>query len=161
MNNQKKMIKKLILILLVGITIISCQKNTIINQSIDIPSEGWHKNNAVEFKVDVQDSLQNYDFQISIRNTINYRYSNLYVFLITEFPNGNFTRDTLEFMLANPEGKWLGTGWSSIKENNILLNKNMRFPISGEYRLLLQQAMRTDTLEGINSLGISVYESSN
>ncbi|MDG1135334.1 MAG: gliding motility lipoprotein GldH [Bacteroidales bacterium] len=155
------MIKKLILILLVGITIISCQKNTIINQSIDIPSEGWHKNNAVEFKVDVQDSLQNYDFQISIRNTINYRYSNLYVFLITEFPNGNFTRDTLEFMLANPEGKWLGTGWSSIKENNILLNKNMRFPISGEYRLLLQQAMRTDTLEGINSLGISVYESSN
>ena len=59
MNNQKKMIKKLILILLVGITIISCQKNTIINQSIDIPSEGWHKNNAVEFKVDVQDSLQN------------------------------------------------------------------------------------------------------
>ena len=161
MNNQKKMIKKLIIILLVSITVISCQKTTIINQSFDLPTSGWYKNNAIEFIVDVEDSLQNYDFQISIRNSVNYRYSNLYVFLITEFPNGNFTRDTLEFMLANSEGKWLGTVWSSIKENNILLNKNMRFPINGEYKLLLQQAMRTDTLEGINSIGISVYESSN
>ncbi len=155
-NHLYKTTRTAIIIICISMLISSCGTNTIINESFDLPSSGWYSKNAVAFTVSIEDSLQNYDFGISIRNSINYRYSNLYVFMITEFPNGNISRDTIEFILADDAGKWLGKGWGSIKENDILLNSNLRFPLTGDYKFLIQQAMRVDTLMGINSIGLSV-----
>ncbi len=145
-----------IITICISIRMYSCGSNTVTNQSFDLPQSGWFSNNAVAFNVNIEDSLQNYNFGISIRNSINYRYSNLYVFMITEFPNGNVSRDTIEFILADDAGKWLGKGWGSVKENDILLNSNLRFPLTGDYKFLIQHAMRVDTLKGINSIGLSV-----
>jgi len=153
------MLKSLISIF-VTLTILSvvtsCNTNTVYNNNVTLPIEGWYKNNAVVFNVDINDSINNHLFTISIRNSINYRYSNLYLFLLTEFPNGNISRDTLECILANNEGKWLGKGWGDIKENKIVLKSDLRFPLTGEYKFLVQQAMRVDTLIGINDIGLSV-----
>lgn len=147
------------IVVILALTLFSCSSNTVFNQSFDIPTSGWDKDTAVAFNVTIVDSMQNYDFGISIRNSTNYRYSNLYLFLTTEFPNGNISRDTLECILADIEGRWLGKGWGSTKENNILLNSNLRFPLTGDYRFLIQQAMRVDNLIGINSIGLSVVSS--
>jgi gliding motility-associated lipoprotein GldH len=156
-NLKKKASLITTLIIMVGI-FISCNSNTIFNQNVELPSQGWYKNNAVSFNINITDSLTNYDFGLSVRNTTNYRYSNLYVFLITEFPNGNISRDTIECILANKEGKWLGKGWGDIKENQISLKTGLRFPLNGNYRFLIQQAMRVDTLIGIHDVGLSLVK---
>lgn len=156
MFNYPKAILTTFIITVLITALSSCGPNTVINQSIEIPSAGWYSNNAVAFNANIDDSLRNYDFGISIRNSVDYRYSNLYIFLTTEFPNGNITRDTIEFILADVDGSWLGKGWGSVKENDILLNSNLRFPLTGEYKFLIQQAMRVDTLTGINSIGLSI-----
>ena len=150
------MFKLIISIVVITIVTSSCNTNSTFNQSVELPSSGWYKNNAVAFNVDVADSLSSYKFALNVRNNTNYRYSNLYVFLITEFPNGNITRDTIECALANNQGKWLGKGWGDIKENNIILKSNLRFPLMGNYRFLIQQAMRVDTLTGIADIGLSL-----
>ena len=77
---------------------------------------------------------------------------------MTEFPNGNVSRDTIECMIANDEGKWLGKGWSDIKENNIQLKSGLRFPLTGNYKFLIQQAMRVDTLKGIVDIGLYIIK---
>lgn len=136
----------------------SCNPNTVFNQNVVLPVDGWYKNNAVAFNVNIYDTLETYEFGLNVRNSTNYRYSNLYVFLITEFPNGNISRDTIELRLANDEGKWLGKGWGDVKENNIVLKRSLAFPLSGNYRFLVQQAMRVDTLVGINDIGISIIK---
>ena len=136
----------------------SCNKNTLYNQSFQLPEEGWISTNAVGFSVDVPDSLTSYSFELSIRNTTKYRYSNLFVFLITEYPNGNISRDTLEILLADINGRWLGKGWGETKENDIMLQESLRFPITGKYNFLIQQAMRADTLNGISDIGIKIIE---
>ncbi len=133
---------------------VSCTNRDYYNKNIDIPEKGWYKNEAAKFDVTVNDTLQNYNFYLYVRNNTNYRYSNLYIFLNTIFPNDNKTRDTIEIVLANNSGKWLGKGWGSIKENNVLLRKNLRFPLKGKYSFLIQQAMRCDTLKGITNIGI-------
>ena len=138
-----------------------CSQRTTLDQSFEMPASGWYMNSGVEFQTEITDTLRNYDFSISIRNNIDYRYSNLYIFLITEFPNGNYARDTIEFVLADNYGQWLGKGWSDVKESNIILNENMRFPLSGDYKFIVQQAMREDTLEGIVSIGLKIVDSSN
>jgi gliding motility-associated lipoprotein GldH len=148
--------KKIALLLLIITFISSCSSNYVFNESFELPQSGWYKENGVKFEINIDDTLSPYDFSVNIRNNIDYRYSNLYVFMITEFPNGNLARDTIEFILADRQGKWLGKGWGSIKENDITLNKNMRFPLVGKYKFIFQQAMRTDTLKGINNIGVNI-----
>ncbi len=154
----KKRASLLVVIITLSTIISSCSSGTVFNQNFDLPESGWYKSNAVKFNIDITDSLKPYDFGISIRNNIDYRYSNLYIFLRTEFPNGNISNDTIEFIIANEEGKWLGKGWGDVKENNILLKSNLRFPLTGNYKFLIQQAMRVDTLKGLQSIGLSVME---
>lgn len=144
------------LAILSAMLLFSCNSNTYYNESFTLPEYGWVSNNAVGFNVDVPDSLAIYNFAINIRNTTEYRYSNLYVFLITEFPNGNVSRDTLEVLLADINGSWLGKGWGKTKENVITLRENLRFPVGGKYNFYIQQAMRTDTLTGISDVGIKI-----
>ncbi len=158
LNILKKPVSLFLSLAIVSAVFYSCNSATVYNQNVTLPSEGWYKNNAIAFNVNIHDSLDNHDFILSIRNSIDYRYSNLYIFLITEFPNGNVSRDTIECLLANNEGKWLGKGWGDIKENNIVLKSGLRFPLTGSYRFLVQQAMRVDTLTGINDVGLSIIK---
>lgn len=148
---------------LVAFTVVfaSCNTNTVFTQSITLPTGGWYKNNEVVFNVKIKDTLINYSFNLNIRNTNKYRFNNLYLFLTTKFPNGNVSRDTIECILANKEGKWLGKGWGSVKENDILLKSDLRFPLSGNYKFLIQQAMRVDTLKGIENIGLSIIAADN
>lgn len=157
-NMLKKIVSNVILIIFISIVLSSCNTNTVFNQNVTIPDACWYKDNAVAFNVLINDSTKTYNFNLNIRNSTNYRYSNLYVFLITELPNGNVSRDTIECILADNEGRWLGKGWGNLKENDILLKAGLMFPLKGNYKFLLQHAMRVDTLSGINNIGLSIIK---
>lgn len=135
---------------------VSCNFNYTFNENVTISEGKWFKNEAAHFEVFINDSLTPQDFYITLRNDSDYRFSNLFVFLTTRLPNGNMTRDTIEIVLADKSGKWLGNGWGNIKENKVLLNSKMRFPLTGKYEFFIQQAMRVDTLKGIKSVGIVI-----
>lgn len=137
----------------------ACNMNSIYDESIIIENSAWNKDDLANFEVVIDDTLLAYDFYINVRNTVDYRYCNLYIFLDTKFPNNHMSRDTLELMLADVEGKWLGKGWGAVKENSILISANMRFPLKGLYVFKMQQAMRVDTLESISNVGIRVTPS--
>lgn len=76
------------------------------------------------------------------------------MFLHTTFPDGNQTHDTIELILAYPDGRWIGKGTSSMRDNKILLNDNLCFPLKGNYHFEIEQAMREPVLEGITDVGI-------
>ncbi len=61
--------------------------------------------------------------------------------------------------MADDAGKWFGKGWGTLKDNSIQVNQGLRFPLSGEYEFLIQQAMREDTLSGISNIGITLTAS--
>ena len=153
---MRQQISNIFLLIGMSIVLFACNMNSIYDESITIEKNSWYKEDLAKFEVAIDDTLQTYDFYVNIRNTTDYRYSNLYIFLNTRFPNNNLSRDTIEFMLADIEGKWLGKGWGAVKENSILLSTNMRFPLKGIYEFRLQQAMRVDTLKGISNVGIRV-----
>lgn len=134
----------------------SCGLNYMYNENVTIADRIWVKDQAAHFDVLIEDSLTPRDFYITLRNDTEYRFSNLFIFLTTHFPNGNVTRDTIEFVMADNAGKWLGKGWGNLKENKILLKQGLSFPVTGHYQFYVQQAMRADTLEGIHSVGLII-----
>ncbi len=136
----------------------ACDAGRIYDHSQALPDTGWHKDSTLIFDTEVSDTISLYNFYITVRNNNEYGFRNLYIFLSTSLPNGNNTRDTIELMLADREGKWLGRGFGSIKDNQILVRRNLKFPLSGTYSFKIEQAMRKDIIEGIKDVGIRIED---
>ena len=143
--------------LLVGLFILaSCSEPNLYDKYIQVNAEGWNYKDQVEFEVQITDTISPINFYLNIRHNADYNFRNLYLFLHTQFPTGQQSTDTLEIILAAPDGKWLGKGYGSIKEDRVLLKKDVYFPISGPYTFRLEQAMRQKNLKGIEDVGITL-----
>ncbi len=75
---------------------------------------------------------------MNLRNTSDYKYSNLFLIIDTKFPNGKVVTDTLEYRMTKPNGEFLGTGFADIKENKLWYKENIVFNEEGDYRILNQ-----------------------
>lgn len=152
---MKIKIKQSFLFLLLIALFSSCGNNFVINESKSI-EHPWVNSQFIDFEFDIQDTISSYSFFINVRNDMDYNYSNIYFFINTTFPNGFSSRDTVECILANVRGKWLGKGMGSIKESTHLIRKNLYFPVSGTYTMKIEQAMRDVALNGIEDVGIKI-----
>ena len=126
------------------------------DQRVVIPEAKWAMENPVPFDITVNDTVGVYSFGMNLRHMENYRYSNLYVFMHTTFPNGNITHDTIQLILATPEGHWVGKGSGSMRDLHVTLNPYMRFPAQGTYHFEIEQAMREPVLKGISDIGLFI-----
>ena len=149
------MYKSLIGFVLATFLLASCGNNKLYNESVVIPDAKWDNEMIPFFDVTVNDTLADYAFYLNVRHLENYRYSNLFIFLHTEFPNGNVTHDTIECTFAYPDGHWMSKGSGTIRSAKILLNPVLRFPLKGNYHFEIEQAMREEVLNGITDVGIS------
>lgn len=67
--------------------------------------------------------------------------------------------DTLQCILANAKGEWIGDGAGDIFDNKILVTKNIRFPEVGTYHFSFEQGMRVNPLPLIMDFGITIEKS--
>ena len=146
--------KKLIIAIAVVFLLVSCGNDKLYDESVVIPDARWDCENIPYFDVIVDDTLTDYAFYLNIRHLDSYRYSNLFVFMHTEFPNGNVTNDTIECTFAYPDGRWMGKGSGTMRSAKIRLNPSLRFPLRGKYHFEIEQAMREKELKGIADIGI-------
>lgn len=158
MKYRRRSIQIILTLFILGcITLVSCNRNSVFDQSLIVKDESWNKDTLLVFDdVKITDTTQFYNFYLVVRHTKSYPYSNLYLFMKTILPDQNFMKDTLEITLAKPDGQWLGDGFGNIRENKILLKKSFRFPLSGQYQFQFQQGMRTDVLTGVKDISIQI-----
>ncbi|MCF8367842.1 MAG: gliding motility lipoprotein GldH [Bacteroidales bacterium] len=145
---------KLLPVLLLLVVLQSCNPDSFFEKNKVVKKASWDALDTIQFRIDVLDTLQAYNFYLNVRHNTDYSYSNLYLFVGIRYPDKTYSRDTIELILARPDGKWLGKGFGKLKENNILIKKGLQFPYVGLYRFDFQQAMREETLKGIEDVGI-------
>ncbi|MBU8891975.1 MAG: gliding motility lipoprotein GldH [Bacteroidales bacterium] len=138
------------------IILCSCDPHQVYERNVEIPGFIWHKDSILKFEVDVQDTINPHNIYINVRNSSRYKMQNLFIFVQTTAPGGSFLRDTFECYLADERGKWTGSGWGDIYDNQFLYKKSIRFPVSGVYTFEYIQAMRTDNLEFISDIGLRI-----
>ncbi|MCD4732479.1 MAG: gliding motility lipoprotein GldH [Bacteroidales bacterium] len=134
----------------------SCDPQRIYEKNIQVNPNGWPAGEDVLFEVPVNDSLMLYNFYINLRHTENYKFSNLYLFIETHFPEGSQASDTIELILADNTGKWYGKGFGKIKEYQVLIRQAVTFPVTGIYNVSIVQGMREENLEGVEDIGIRI-----
>ncbi len=64
-------------------------------------------NKPLTFDVPVSDTINKYNIFVTIRNADKYDFSNLYLFIDINSPMKIVERDTMECILADPNGNWL------------------------------------------------------
>lgn len=131
-----------------------CGRQTVFQDSSAIPTEGWNANHLLHFEMSLSDTVPLHELYLLVRNTTDYPYSNLYLFLDIEFPDKHWIRDTLECMLVQRDGQWTGKGFGKIRSNQFLFRDDVWFPTPGSYRFRIQHGMRDDVLLGISDIGI-------
>jgi gliding motility-associated lipoprotein GldH len=146
-------------IAILAIALVGCDTNVVFEQNNAIPSASWKAKDGVNFEFDVTDTVRLHNFYINLRNGEEYAYSNLYLFVEMEFPNGKKSIDTLNCPLADATGHWYGSGLGDIYDNRILYRERKQFPLAGRYKVSVFQAMRTEELSGIYDVGFRVTTS--
>lgn len=149
-----------LIILMLGFT--SCDSGRVFDAYRTIPNS-WHKDSVISFNIIPPDTTKQYNLFVNIRNTSDFKYSNLFLVVEMNFPNGRVIKDTLEYLMAKPSGEYLGTGFSDIKENKLFYKEGFIFEERGDYKVIIQHAMREigsvkgiENLEGITDVGFRI-----
>lgn len=153
---MKKTGHQFLIISFILILISSCDNNRVFEAYKEIPQSNWSKDSLVTFDIPVTDTIQNHNLYINVRNDISYNFSNLWLFVKINEPGGTAVTDTLEVLLADQSGRWLGDGFGGIKNQQIAYKGNVFFPISGDYKIVIQHGMREEPLKGITDIGFRV-----
>ena len=130
-----------------------CNMNEIYDKTHSFSSDKWDHDEVIDFEFTVPDTAKPYDLYLQLRNSGEYSYSNVWLFVETIAPNGNTLRDTLEIMLADETGRWFGKGIGNMNEMQIAYKQNVYFINRGIFRISIQHAMRDSTLMGIMDMG--------
>ena len=143
-------------ILFLILVLSSCDPNRVYEKNIKIPDGIWYRDNIVQFELQIEDTINSHNLYVNVRNTSLYPMSNLYLFITTTAPSGHSVRDTVEIVLADNKGKWVGSGLGDIWDLQQLYKKNVRFAQRGKYSFDFEQAMRTEKLPFVLDVGLRV-----
>ncbi|KPH11627.1 gliding motility lipoprotein GldH [Chryseobacterium sp. ERMR1:04] len=132
----------------------SPEGETVTMNSVD---NKWNKKSEQKFNLEISDPQNPKNIIFVVRNNNNYPYSNIrFIVNFTNLQNKKKETDTLNYVLAKPNGEWLGTGFGDTKETLFQYKLNYKFPEKGKYEIGMVQAMRNDALPGIEDIGVKI-----
>lgn len=154
--NIARTIQLSLILIFASLIFASCIKKSVYEEQVSIANNTWDVHQRLSFEIPVKDTLSTNNLIINIRNTQEYPFQNIFLFIETLDPRGLSIKDTLDCPLADNEGKWLGNGLGSHYQTEFMFKRNVRFPHSGTYTIVVEQGMRKEDLEGISDVGVRV-----
>ena len=140
----------------------SCRNENLIFIDFENLNGSWVRSNELNFLFESDNSIL--DFSLALRTDSRYPFSN--IFLISSIQNNNYViTDTIEYSFENNETKWYEIKLSGIKNNKILLKKDLKI-YEGNVIVKLKHSIRyldsivpLTKLDGILDVGLIVEKS--
>lgn len=134
----------------------SCDQTRVFEAARPIANRQWQYADTMQFQVPISDTTQRYNVDINLRHTNEYPYNNLYIWVYTTYPSGKIFKNRVNLPLAEPDGKWYGSGLGDVLSVPINIQQNAVFPEKGTYIFALEQDMRQNPLPEILDIGVRV-----
>jgi gliding motility-associated lipoprotein GldH len=157
--NKMKTAIKLVAFFLFVLLLTGCQRNRIFSEYKTFQDEEWQAKDKAVFEMEITDTKNLNNVYLKVRHGDTYPYRNLFLFVNTIYPDGKEIRDTMEVVLSNQKGEWLGSGVGDIFDYKVPIKRNVRFALAGKYKFIFEQAMRVDPLPMIMDFGFEVERS--
>ena len=149
----------IIVLLSIGILFFasSCTESILYQKHKKIPDFIWKYDYKVPFNFGIKDEKAKYNTYFNLRTSSYYPYSNIWILVKKFNKNGSLISEKkYEFILADIDGRWFGDGLGDIIDNKLSLENNISLESKGEYSYYINHEMRSDNLDGIMDIGISV-----
>jgi len=150
------------LILFTVLLLVSCDKKRVFDQYKTV-GEAWQKDSIANFTYNNQDTTERYDLFLNLRSNNDYPFNNIFLIVSMETPGGMTKVDTLQYQMAEADGKLLGEGFSDVKESKLFYKEKYKFSAIGDYKIGIQQAIRQSgkvagekELKGITEVGFRI-----
>ncbi|MRR20437.1 gliding motility lipoprotein GldH [bacterium] len=143
-------------VLLLATLTLSCDSGTLFSDNYRLEDRKWSMYDPARYSCTIEDSLRTFNIDFTVRTSTDYPYRNIYLFVVTSFPSGNTVTDTLNAMVADEKGRWLGRGAGDLRELTIPYKSNVYFPEKGEYRFSVIHGMRDTVLKGVYDMGMRI-----
>jgi len=155
------MIRKFIPLFMLVLIYCSCQKNSYYQNVKPISQSGWKVDQKVYFRDTLMPSdPEHFHLEIELRHNTLYPYQNIWLYIETKCSDGTARTDSINWTLAEPNGKWLGTGWGSLYNSSYRLPDIKVRKTAGKRRWFsidIQHGMKDKILNGIENVGIKIY----
>ena len=125
---------------------ISCDSSVVFEEYKSFENQNWNTDSAAFFNYVTTDTTSTKTVKIKFRHTVDYEFQNLFLFIETD------VLDTVELMLANKEGMWLGSGIGDVREFEFEYQNAKLFSKKGNFSFKIEQAMRYGVAEKIQVL---------
>ena len=147
------------LIVLITFSFFSCGQDRIFDNYKTIPNQ-WDKDSLIIFEVDLKS--RSYNTFINVRTDKSYKFNNLFLIVTVQDSVKIIMKDTLEYKMANFEGKLLGKKFLNTFQNKLVHKESAKFE-TGKYLITIQHAMRKinqinglKLLDGIINIGYRI-----
>ena len=134
-----------------------CGEKPVFAKKIDVDGK-WAYSNELKFPFEIDELEDTYDLILSLTYGTDFGYQNIYVKIITEYPNGDKDEDVLSLNLTNGMGLFLGDCNSTECEIDLLLQERFKFNQKGKYNITIIQNGREDNLENIFAAELKLYK---
>ena len=125
---------------------ISCDSSIVFEEYKSFENQKLNTDSVAFFNYANSDTTSKNTIKINLRHTVEYEFQNLFLFIETD------VMDTVELMLANKEGMWLGRGIGDVREFEFEYQNAKLFSKKGSYTFKIEQAMRYGVAEKIQVL---------
>ena len=138
---------------------ISCDNSIVFEKYKSFENQEWNTDSLVSFDYTITDTISTYKLVLNVRHGVEYEYQNLFLFV-----KSDSSTDTIELLLADKSGKWLGSGIGDIREIKSLFAVEKMYLKKDNNTIKIEQAMRYGSAEKITNLkfidaiGISIVK---
>jgi gliding motility-associated lipoprotein GldH len=150
------------LVLFAMLLLVSCDKKRVFDQYKTV-GDAWQKDSIASFTYNNQDTTERYDLFLNLRSNNDYQFNNIFLIVSMEAPGGLTKVDTLQYKMADEDGKLMGEGFSDVKESKLFYKEKYKFSAIGDYKIGIQQAVRQSgkvagekELKGITEVGFRI-----
>ncbi len=121
----------------------------------DFNGKGWTLHDTIMWVANFPDTFSAYNMYYYLRMRADYPYYNFYLFLWHKrYGDTLWMKDTVELILADKMGNWLGSVKNNIVENKILFRRNFRPSTTNKYVIKVVHGLRMDTVKEVIAFGV-------
>jgi len=135
---------------------IGCGEKPIFAEKNDLGGS-WNYDDKLSFQIEINKLDLSYDLVLSLTYGQDFGYQNIYVKIITQYPNGKEDEDILSLNLTNGQGIFLGDCSSSKCEIDLLLQEKFKFNQEGKHVITILQNGRVENLEDVYAVELKLF----
>jgi len=152
---KSRKITYLSLVLISMLALTSCGDQAYFDEAYSFEKNNWSETDTAHFEIEVDDTIQPFNFIMTLRTSTQYQFSNIWVYVISEAPDGTKSKVAQRIPLARPDGSWIGRVSGTIVESRLKFDSKP-FPMKGKYTFDIVNATQQENIEEVLDISLRV-----